>query len=78
MSTAVLGSSTDLSEDLDLDKDSGDEHKHLVKKVALFAGGTVEALCGKKWVPSKSPDDLPACPTCEDMMELLKAMHGDG
>lgn len=76
MSTATLGSATGLSEVLDEDKDSGDEFKHYVKIRYLAAGGEVEALCGKKWTPGKSTDGLAPCPSCEELMEVLKAMDG--
>lgn len=77
MSTGTVGKvGTGLSEDLDLDKDSTDDYAHYVRKIALVAGGPVEALCGKKWRPRKKADGLPVCPACKDMMDLLHAMDG--
>ena len=31
---------------------------------AYVTGEAIEALCGKKWVPSRDPSRYPVCPTC--------------
>jgi len=31
---------------------------------AYITGEAIEALCGKKWVPSRDPKRYPVCPTC--------------
>ena len=40
---------------------------------ARIHGKQVEALCGKKWVPSRDPEKFPICPQCA---ELAKGMRG--
>ena len=56
--------------------DDGDHERfsHIVAKDkladAMVFGAPVEALCGKRWVPSRDPDRYPVCPTC---VELYKA-----
>ena len=40
---------------------------------ARVLGTPVEALCGKKWVPSRDPARFPICPACA---ELAKGMRG--
>ena len=47
--------------------DVGDHDKfaHYVRKNQItesaVTGKAVRALCGKKWVPSRKPDDFPVC-----------------
>lgn len=36
---------------------------------AYVTGTPVTALCGKTWVPSRSPDRYPVCPTCKEILE---------
>jgi hypothetical protein len=31
---------------------------------AYVTGEAIEALCGKKWVPTRDPSRYPICPTC--------------
>jgi Protein of unknown function (DUF3039) len=31
---------------------------------AYITGEAIEALCGKKWVPTRDPSRYPVCPTC--------------
>jgi hypothetical protein len=31
---------------------------------AYVTGEAIEALCGKKWVPTRDPEKYPVCPTC--------------
>lgn len=33
---------------------------------AYVTGETIEALCGKKWVPTRDPSRYPICPTCAE------------
>ena len=35
-------------------------------------GTPVVALCGKVWVPSRSPEQFPVCPDCKEVWESLK------
>lgn len=51
------------------DGDTDDEHvAHIVRKggltEALVEGREVEAICGKRWIPTRDPAVLPICPEC--------------
>jgi hypothetical protein len=35
-------------------------------------GNAVVALCGKVWIPNRSPEKFPVCPTCKEIYEKLK------
>lgn len=58
--------------------DGGDHERfaHYVKKSAILPsaveGTPLEALCGKKWVPSRDPQKFPVCPECKEIYEGLK------
>ncbi|MDZ7676899.1 MAG: DUF3039 domain-containing protein [Acidimicrobiales bacterium] len=49
-----------------------EEYAHICRKDdvtrAYITGEAIEALCGKKWVPSRDPDNYPVCPACKDAM----------
>lgn len=55
------------------------KYSHYVKKNAIMQsaveGTMAEALCGKKWRPSRDPKNYPVCPECAELMDLLKAME---
>lgn len=59
--------------------DGGDHDKyaHYVKKDQItesaITGKAVRAICGKKWVPTRKPDDFPVCPDCKRIYEQLKS-----
>lgn len=61
-------------------QEGDDEPKfsHYVKKEDVMRsavdGVPAVALCGKTWMPNRDPDKYPICPTCEELMELIKAM----
>ena len=38
---------------------------------ARVMGTPVEALCGKKWIPSRDPKRFPVCPTCKEIKDQL-------
>lgn len=46
---------------------------HIIRKSdwgsGYFEGNAVEALCGKKWVPSRDPSRFPLCPECKELAE---------
>lgn len=76
---------TDLDTDVRTDErtdrqlDDGGDHdrfSHYVKKKKLMPsmveGTPLEALCGKKWVPSRDPQRYPVCPTCKDIYEKMR------
>lgn len=60
------------------DGDEGDHDRfaHYVRKPdivrAAVEGVPVQALCGKKWIPNRNPDNYPVCPTCKEIYESLK------
>lgn len=43
---------------------------------ALVFGLELEALCGKRWVPSADPARFPICPTCREALVQLGASGG--
>ena len=74
-----------MSESTVLDKrtekllDDGDHERfaHYVNKTEMtksaVIGNPVRALCGKKWVPNRNPENFPVCPECKKIYEELKA-----
>lgn len=60
--------------------DEGDHERfsHYVGKAklteAIVMGTPVIALCGKVWVPSRSPEKYPVCPECKEIWESFP--HG--
>jgi hypothetical protein len=73
--------------DADIDSDTltrpevtdGGEHDkfaHYVRKKDItesaVTGKAVIAICGKKWVPTRLPDEFPVCPDCKRIYEQLK------
>lgn len=36
----------------------------------------IQALCGKVWVPMRSPEKYPVCPTCKEIYESLQPGNG--
>ena len=58
--------------------DGGDHDRfaHYVKKSAILPstieGTPLEALCGKKWIPSRDPQKYPVCPECKEIFDQLK------
>lgn len=69
------GSQTLLDERTDARLDEGDHERlsHYVNKAqlteALITGTPCVALCGKVWVPSRSPETFPVCPECKQIWE---------
>ena len=59
--------------------DTGDHDKfaHYVPKAeitkAMVTGVPCTALCGKKWVPSRTPEDYPVCPDCKRIYDQRAA-----
>lgn len=52
----------------------GERFSHYVLKDkigdAVVYGVPVEALCGKKWVPSRDPSRYPVCPECKELYDM--------
>lgn len=70
---------TILDEDIDTSLDEPGDHdrfSHYVKKNKIMPsaveGTPLEALCGKKWVPSRDPQKYPVCPECKEIYEALR------
>lgn len=43
---------------------------HIVRKndqMRGYLGDEIEALCGKKWIPSRDYKNLPVCQTCKEI-----------
>lgn len=59
-----------------IDEGDHDKFAHYAKKnditEAMVTGRAVRAICGKKWVPTRSPDDFPVCPDCKKIYDQLK------
>ena len=58
------------------DEGDHDRFSHYVKKSKILPstieGTPLEALCGKKWIPSRDPEKFPVCPECKEIYEQLK------
>lgn len=71
-------SESDLLEQQDEQLEDGDHERysHYVRKDKIVEsavmGNAVIALCGKVWVPNRSPEKFPVCPTCKEIYEKLK------
>lgn len=54
-----------------------DRFAHICRKEdvtrAYITGEAIEALCGKKWVPSRDPDKYPVCPPCKEAMAKIRS-----
>lgn len=59
------------------DTGNDDDVFHIVSKhdwgVGYIMGQEIEALCGKRWVPSRDPQGLEPCQACASLLEQL---HG--
>lgn len=57
-----------------------DRYAHYVRKEdivrANVEGVPVVALCGKKWIPNRDPSRYPVCPTCQEIMAVIRARGG--
>lgn len=81
MSNPIGFSQTDVLEERQtVPTDEGDHERfsHYAPKdkvmEAMVMGTPVTALCGKTWVPSRSPEKFPVCPECKEIWESLP--HG--
>ena len=74
----VVMSDTSLDERIDTSVGDGDHERfaHYIKKNDLMPsaieGTPLEALCGKKWVPTRDPEKFPVCPECKEIYEMLR------
>lgn len=79
MVTDAARASTATDEDTQERTTDGGDHDrfaHYVRKTDITSstvlGHEVVALCGKKWVPTRLPDDYPVCPDCKKIYDRLK------
>ena len=67
---------TELIEDQLVEDGDHERYSHYVKKDKIVEsavmGNAVVALCGKVWIPNRSPEKFPVCPTCKEIYEKLK------
>ena len=72
----------DVRSDVRLDDGDHERLAHIIRKSdqmrAYVLGEEVEALCGKRWVPSRDPDRYPVCPECRSALEQHVAGGGGG
>lgn len=67
-----------------LSNTDGDHERfaHVIRKSDEMAGYAlgeeVTALCGKKWVPSRDPQQFPVCPTCLEVLAEIRAAQERG
>jgi hypothetical protein len=65
-----------LTRDAETDHGDHDKFAHYVRKnditESAVTGKAVTAICGKKWVPTRLPDEFPVCPDCKRIYEQLK------
>lgn len=61
--------------DPDLQQEEPKEAHYVSKEDQMrgyVMGDPIRALCGKVWVPSRSPDRLPVCHLCKEMLSLAQ------
>lgn len=67
---------TELLEEQLVEDGDHERYSHYVKKDKIVEsavmGNAVVALCGKVWIPNRSPEKFPVCPTCKEIYEKLK------
>ncbi|MEK9908187.1 MAG: DUF3039 domain-containing protein [Aquiluna sp.] len=67
---------TELIEEQLVEDGDHERYSHYVKKDKIVEsavmGNAVVALCGKVWIPNRSPEKFPVCPTCKEIYEKLK------
>ena len=74
----MTDTTTSQESEIRLDQGDGDHDRfsHYVRKadsVSRDVGGVdVMALCGKKGSPHRDPDRYPICPTCQEIMSVLR------
>jgi len=75
----VTDTTTTQESEVRLDQGDGDHDRfsHYVRKEDIVRsnveGVEVMALCGKKWIPNRDPDRFPICPTCREIMSVIRA-----
>lgn len=62
---------TDVTEPGDSDKFAHYVPAHKLTDAMVF-GTPLEALCGKKWIPTRDGLKFPICPECKEKWEALE------
>jgi hypothetical protein len=80
-SPVTLPAETTATDTLPVTSDGDHERfSHIVRKddqmKGYVLGESVVALCGKVWVPSRDPEKYPVCPTCLEVLAVLRGMGG--
>lgn len=57
---------------------SGEGRAAALLTEARIYGSPVEALCGKRWVPSRDPQRFPICPECKEIKDDIFRKAGKG
>jgi hypothetical protein len=61
--------------DSDADTGEDDGYAHYARKDeitrAAIEGGTVVALCGRRFPPIRDPQRFPVCPKCKELAAML-------
>jgi len=75
-----IGTTSVTEPEADTRLDEGGDHDrfaHYVPKAditkAMVTGVACTALCGKKWIPTRTPEDFPVCPDCKRIFEARAA-----
>jgi hypothetical protein len=59
----------------DADTGEDDRYAHYARKdeitCAAIEGGTVVALCGRRFAPIRDPQRFPVCPKCKELAAML-------
>lgn len=60
-----------------LDDGDHDRFAHVCRSEEVtrsyVTGEAIEALCGKKWVPSRDPERYPVCPACKEALAQIRS-----
>lgn len=77
--TEIAPSTTPSVTDPDPDFEEPKE-AHIVRREdqmrGYVMGDAIKALCGKLWVPSRDPENLPVCKRCKEIKEQIISAQG--
>jgi hypothetical protein len=80
---ALPGGDLKVHEDVRIDTSNGDHdafaHYADANEIteAMVFGTPIRAICGKVWVPSRSPKNFPVCPECKEIYDSLPPEDGE-
>lgn len=59
------------------DGDESDDHSHIGRAADVnrgyITGEPIEALCGRRFVPHRDPEQFPLCARCAEVLGQIKA-----